>query len=286
MFGGDMDQWKKFANTVKLRILVRMSDVEDITSEMAVIAAEGSGYITSDVMVQPGYINEEDKQNPYWEGLGYSVDGNVQMNNDATCATQYIIDFLTTTNDPRIDFMYEKPATGHLGVNQGSNPGDDHNAKLVSNIGPGHLKAATMGAVIFTLAESNFNQAEAALKGFGGDAEALYNAGVEASFAYLGAGSATTYLSQSFTNISYANSTDKLEAIITQKWLALNGIDAIQSWFDYNRTGYPKNLPVSELSVKSDRPVRLAYPSSEVTGNPKNIPAQPDVFTSKIFWAN
>jgi len=297
MFGGDMDMWKQFANTVKLRILNRMSGVVDITAEIAVINAEGSGYITEDVKVNPGYLNEEGKQNPYWAALGYTVDGTVEMNNDATCATQYIIDHLTDTNDPRLDFLYEKPDDGHLGVNQGSNPGDDHKASLVSNIGPGHLKSATMGAVIFTLAESNFNQAEVALNGFGGDAEALYNAGVQASFEYLGVLvdptdpesdplDATAYLAQPEVNINYALSSNKLEAIITQKWLALNGIDAIQSWFDYNRTDYPLSLPVSLLSVKDDRPVRLFYPSSEGTGNGGNMPAQANAFTDKIFWAN
>lgn len=286
MFGGDMDKWKQFANTIKLRVLVRMSDVADISGGIAEINANGYGYIGEDVTVQPGYLNEEGKQNPFWETLGSKVDGTVTLSNDATCATQYVLDYLTTTNDPRLAFLYETPDTGHLGVEQGSNPDDNYAADLVSNIGPGVLKAATMEAVVFTLAESHFNQAEAALKGFGGDAEASYNAGVEASFANLGAGSSATYLSQAVNNIAYASSANKLEAIITQKWLALNGVDAIQSWFDYTRTGYPSNLPVSLLASTSDRPVRLFYPSSEITGNTINLPSQPNAFTSKIFWAN
>ena len=57
-----MDMWKQFANTVKLRILNRMSGVVDITSEIAVINAEGSGYITEDVKVNPGFLNEEGKK--------------------------------------------------------------------------------------------------------------------------------------------------------------------------------------------------------------------------------
>jgi hypothetical protein len=286
IFGGSMENWAKFANTIKLRILVRMSDVADISAGVSAINANGYGYITGDVAVNPGYANEEDKQNPFWATLGAKVDGTVTLSNDATCATQYILDYLTTTNDTRIDFMYELPDDGHLGVEQGFPVGQDYGADFVSNIGPGHLKGADMDAVIFTLAESYFNQAEAAVKGHGGDAEALYNAGVEASFAYLGAGSSATYLSQMVNNIAYASSSNKLEAIITQKWLALNGVDAVQSWFDYTRTGFPRNLPVSLLASTSDRPVRLAYPSSEITSNTANLPDQPDVFTSKIFWAN
>lgn len=287
MFGGDMVMWKQFANTLKLRILVRGQNTLSYAAELAAITAEGSGYISSDVIIQPGYAQEVNKQNPFWNELGWSVDGTVKLSNDATCATQWILDQLTANNDPRIDFIYEMPADGHMGVDQGSNPGDTHAADFVSNIGAGILKEAGMGANIFSLAESNFNQAEAALNmASGGDPEALYNAGVAASFAYLGAGDPATYLSQINNNVSYANSTNKLEAIITQKWTAVNGITAEQSWFDYTRTGYPANLPVSLMASTDDRPVRLFYPSSEIVANTANLPKQPNAFSAKIFWAN
>ena len=289
MFGGDMAEWIRFANTLKVRILTRASDVwaaATITAELATIAAEGSGYITDDVLVQPGYLNETDKQNTMWADLGMDVGGNVTLSNDATCATQYIVDLLAANNDPRIDFIYEEPATGHLGVRQGSGAPDTHAADFVSNIGPGILKAPTMGANIFTLAESYFNQAELAFKAFGGDAEALYDLGVTASFDYLGAAGAAAYLAQPLAYVNYALSPNKLQAIITQKWFATNGITAEQSWFDYSRTGYPLGVPVSLLATSADRPVRLWYPSSEITGNTLNVPAQHDAFTDKIFWGN
>ena len=188
--------------------------------------------------------------------------------------------------------MYEEPASGHLGVNQGA---DNNTAALgpdyVSNIGPGHLKGPDMAAVIFTLAEHNFNMAELGVKGFVDDPDIFYAAGVLASMNYLSpetdnTAAADIYLSQAVPNIGWDASTNKLEAIITQKWLATNGITAEQSWFDYSRTGYPAGLPISEQAPGSNRPVRLAYPNSEVTGNTLNIPDQPDVFTEKIFWAN
>jgi hypothetical protein len=185
--------------------------------------------------------------------------------------------------------MYEEPADGHKGVDQGTEPNsEDYGSDYVSNIGPGHLKGPGMPAVIFTLAESYLNQAELAVEGFTGlgDPETLYNNGVTASFTYLGADGASSYLLQAIDNVSYVTSSDKVEAIITQKWLATNGITAEQSWFDYSRTGFPEGLPISVLASTPDRPVRLAYPDSEVTGNGNNIPDQPDVFDVKIFWGN
>lgn len=289
MFGGDMTKWKQFANTVKARILNRWSGVKDaayINAELAKIAAEGSGYITTDATINPGYVNEEGKQNPYWSLLGAGVDGTVTLTNDATCATDYIIDYLTNSNDPRISYIYEEPATGHAGVPQGITSVESlHAADLVSNLGPGVLRGYDADVVVFALSESYFNQAELALNGFGGDAEALYNAGVQASFDYLGAPDYTLYIGQGVQNINYAASANKLQAIITQKWIALNSIDAIQSWFDYTRTGYPSNLPLSAQATQPTRPIRLYYPSSEISGNAVNVPKQPNAFADKIFWA-
>lgn len=288
MFGGNTTKWIQFANTIKVRILTRVSDVKPadfISAEMAVINEEGSGFISSDVAVNPGYLAEVGKQNPYWDELGADVSGTVRMSNDATCATQYILDYLAGTNDARLNYMYEEPEDGHKGVEQGSNPGDDYAASKVSNIGVGHLKGATMDAVIFTLAESNLNMAELAFKGFGGDPAVYYEAGIVASFKYLmgdalGETEGKAYVAKN----GYASAPNKIEAIITQKWLATNGITAEQSWFDYSRTGYPSDLPVSLLATTADRPVRLVYPSSEITANSKNVPGQKDAFTDKIFW--
>ena len=73
-----------------------------------------------------------------------------------------------------------------------------------------------------------------------------------------------TYYSQVVNNVNYDNSTNKKEAIITQKWIAVNGITAEQSWFDYSRTGYPSGLPIPlNYTGSADRPVRLFYPAGE-----------------------
>ena len=291
MYGGDLNSWKQLANTIKLRILTRESDVKDaayITTELAAIAAQGSGYITSDVAINPGYLNEEGKQSPFYEDFGMDVAGTTTLTSNATCATDYIIDLLTTTNDPRISRLYEQPVEGHLGVPQGivADP-DTQGPDQVSNIGPALLTNSMQDAVIMTSAEALFNQAELALKGFGGDPEILFTEAVTASFAALGAADADVYLAQSgMENVNYGTSTDKLEAIITQKWIALNGITAEQSWFDWSRTGFPLDLPVSTEIPGLVRPRRLSYPASELGTNGNNVPDQPDVFTTSVFWAN
>ncbi len=289
VFHGDLTKWKQFANTIKLRILTRVSDVKStqfISDALAVISAEGSGYITDDVEINLGYVKETNKQNPYWEYFGANANGVVTLTSKATCASDFILDYLQDRGDTRIDFIFEKPATGHLGVPQGitADPVIYHSDN-VSGIGPGILSGDDQSSIILTLAETYFNQAELALKGFGGDPETFYNMGVTASFETLGATGASNYLAQNIENVNYAFSSNKLEAIITQKWLAGIGLTAEQSWFDHSRTGYPVGLPISQEAPNLRRPVRLAYPASEVSGNSANMPSQPDVFTSKVFWA-
>jgi hypothetical protein len=143
-----------------------------------------------------------------------------------------------------------------------------------------------MDAPIFTGAEAWFLRAQAILSGdLVGSAQTAYESGIEASFDYLGATGAATYYGQNIENVGWNASTNKLEAIITQKWIGLNGVDAIQSWFDYTKTGYPSDLPISALATTPERPVRLLYPASEITANP-NVPSQSNAFSDKIFWAN
>ncbi|MGA1225640.1 MAG: SusD/RagB family nutrient-binding outer membrane lipoprotein [Tamlana sp.] len=296
VFGGDMDSWKKFANTVKLRILVRQSDMSGrgsyIQEQFNAIAAEGSGYMNTDVTINIGYTQAENQQNRKWNDFGQDVSGATTLTSNATCATPYILDKLMDTNDGRLNYFFEEPAGGHLGVPQGLQDYDvpvvdQYVPANVSNIGPGILKGPSQSSVIYSAAESYFNRAEAALKGYiSASPQAMYESGIQASFTYLGAGDATTYYSQNIQNVGWSISTNKLEAIINQKATALMGINALQTWFDYNRTGYPANIPVSLTATSSDRPVRLFYPSSEITANSSNVPSQSNAFTDKIFWAN
>jgi len=225
MFGGDMTDWIRFANSIKMRILARQSDMAGretyIQNAINDIVADGTGFITTDVKINPGYVAEVDKQNPMWEVFGKDPSGAWTTNHKATCATDYVLAYLTSTNDTRINYIYELPSTGtHKGVPQGlldyDTPiVDQYMPEKVSLIGPGILKGATMGSVIFTLAECNFNRAELALKTFYTEetAEACYNQGIEASFAMLGASADYgTYIAQAMNLVSWASSADKFIA--------------------------------------------------------------------------
>ena len=80
-------------------------------------------------------------------------------------------------------------------------------------------------------------------------------------------------------------SSNKIEAIMTQKWLALNGINAIESWIEYTRTGFPE-IPLAVNAQRDSKPNRLLYPSSEYIANSANVPTQQsaDAFNTSVFW--
>lgn len=294
MFSGKVEMWQKFANTVKLRYLLRLTNTSQdgfIRSEIAKIVANGKGFIMQDVSANPGYSDAAGKLNPFY-GYFRKPSTHAQTDRgDYTVATDYTINYLESLNDPRIEYLYaEAEAGGYKGVWQSTAlPGKGYTSKDLSKVGPGLIKSPTQDQPIMLLSEALFLQAEAVQRGYlTGNAQALYNSAIKESFRYLGvedsATEAEAYYSQDL--VSYAASSDKIRSIITQKWIALNGVSAEESWIEYNRTGYPAGLPIPEEAGRSTRPYRLLYPASEIARNAANVPKQTkeDVFTKKIFW--
>ena len=295
IFGGDMTKWAQFANTIKLRMLVRLSNTGQdsyIQSQIALIDANEAGYITEDVSSNPGYSQNEDQQSPFYGYAGYNEAGEELDRHDYTVASDYIITYLQDNNDPRINQLYTLSDNGDVfkGVKQAiSLPGTGFTANDLSKIGDGLLKSPEQDQPIMLLAEALFLQAEANVRGYIADGDAaameLYNEGIQASFDYLGTEDAEVYYSQSIENVSWAASSNKIEAIITQKYLALNGVSGVESWIELTRTGFPSGLPIPEDS-DGKRPVRLLYPSSEYARNADNVPptTTADAFNNPPFW--
>ena len=299
IFGGDMGMWLKFANTLKLRILINQSDMSGrsgyISTAIATTLANGYLGAGEGAMVNPGYIKSASKMNPFWENF-YKQDDSQQADGlGYYVAGQDACDFLTANNDPRKLRFFQSSTSG------GTTLRGNYFGALVlepvptsSKLGPGMLKAYNQSAPILTDFESLFLQAEAVQRGIitTGDAKALYESAVTQSIIYEGgtAADAATYLAQLIPLVNFDGSPDKIKAIITQKWCALNGLSPMPIWTDYRRTGFPDFLHWSQdANRKNDTPpVRLYYPQTEISTNNDNVLAQGDInlFTSKIFWQN
>jgi len=305
MFSGDMQQWMRFANTIKLRLLIRQSDLTDAET-VAYINGQldtlvGAEYLNTAVTINPGYNNTNSaRQNPFYNTYGYGITGVAAGNRNLVTASEHAADALNPVADPRRGRIWVLQGGVVVGIEQGDDAEGAPNNP--SSIGPAFIPVpvggtntsvgSAMDGYVMTLAEVKFLLSEAALKypsKFPGmDAKALWEQGVQASFDQLEAGSATTYLETVSTldGFGWDASANKVEAIMTQKWIALMNGNEAESWIDYNRTGFPETpLPLTNNGV--GRPKRLMYPVSEYVGNSANVPQQTaaDVFSTGPFWA-
>ena len=298
LFAGNKSYWAKFANTLRLRLLIRQTEISGrsayIQSEINKILANGAGFLNTDAGVNPGYAASSGKQNPFY-GFAYSLTGTYTQ--DFWRAGKFVISFSQAHNDPRYKRWYAPISDGsYVGTTVGSTSNPSGN--LSSTFGPGVLKSVSQPAVIFSAAESYFLQAEAILRGFlTGSDLTMYNNGVQASFTYLGAGSATTYTSQAGDReTNYAACTtfnEKLNCIMRQKYLAMQDVTTFEAFADYRRLFY-LGLPFTAsipISVNPQRdgnaiPTRILYPTIEYQTNLENVSAQGTInhHGSKVFW--
>lgn len=291
-------KWIKLANTIKLRIFLRQSEkgFTPTAAQISKITTDGGFLVAGeDVSVNPGYSNQTDKQNPFYAAFGLTPAGAPATTNNKP--NNYFRTLLGVT-DPRLTRFYASPITatdyGALGGNKIPN-----GATIVgSEIGPGLAGSSLQDQFILPSFESLFFQAEATLRGWlpGGDAAAksLYESAVTESFVWLGVPSAstaaTTYLTTETKAIWPTTGTvaDKVKFVAYQKYIALCGIDAIESWSDLRRgmltlpAGYLSNNAVRAASL----PNVLPYPQTEITTNLANLPTRTGaaIFTEKLFW--
>jgi Starch-binding associating with outer membrane len=301
MFGGDTAKWVKFANTLKLKMLMRLTQ---FSGGPAIITPELGGLTTDnflgegeDALVNPGYSTAANTQeNPLFLDIAQTVTGSPGTNNVYWRANNYAVNFYTNNNDPRLEYFYVPAQTTGtvVGRDIGSTSGTEGNGNVSAVNGPGVAKGADQSAVIIGAFESLFLQAEAVQRGYlTGDAAALYKSAVEQSFVLLGVtdavSSADTYIAQANNaNVNYETSANKLKTLIIQKWAACNTIDPLESYSDWRRLGIPTDLVVSNYpgSQASHIPYRLVYPTSETSYNSAAVEAQGtvDALTSKVFW--
>lgn len=312
---GDVTKWAKFANTLKLRLLIRQSEVPgfDPSAEIAKIA-NGGNVIDNilgpgeSISVNPGYVDDVNKQSPFYAAHGWTPSG--VQSDQATNANNYIVTILTNTNDPRLGrFFFPAgfdPNNGFVGNVFGDPIGTLAQSAQSSYFGPalvGELDANDVGTgysmnqFIFPSFQSLFLYAEAVARGWvAGDADAALAAAITESFVWLGvpdaANAAMAYIAAnpSITTMGSASTPIARDRIVAyQKYIANTGIDPQESFFDLNRLHFlTDNSYISTLPTKISNtlPLRYLYAQSEYTTNGANTPKQVagDEFTKKLFW--
>jgi hypothetical protein len=283
------------------------------------------GYITtaSEGAVNPGYTNTDVLQAPLDVAYGYKANGSKQSNTPVYQANTFAINFFANTSgistglaaywissptgtasapqDPRLFQIYApSPSAAAGGAVTGTSLGQTqppqvNGVQVTPSLLSSFVLSPTKSAPIITAAEAWLLQAEAINAGIltpnagtAPDAPTAYANGVSASFTEFGiASSAAAYL-VTHPYPTGASAAVQEEAIITQKWAALDPYISLEAYTELRRTGYPK-VPLSILpGVTATTYVqRLPYPTTEYNTNGANALAQTggtDIY-SKIFWA-
>ncbi|WP_370407686.1 SusD/RagB family nutrient-binding outer membrane lipoprotein [Tenacibaculum dicentrarchi] len=256
MFAGNKNAWIKFANVLRLRYLLRVSDkYPNAAAQINQIVASGDIFKSN---VDNAILPFTSASNNWY--LSTAREGDFKILNITTT----ILKMLTDREDPRISFYYKPNASNtYVGITPGSNDRSGNYTGLSDN-----LRASNVLDMVFaSYFEQEFILSEAASKGFidSSKAKLHYENAVKANFEYRNVEIPSDYL----TATSKGAFKGTVENIITQKYLA-NIMSGYESWFDYRRTGFPV-LTAAINNTNSDKiPVRFKYPSEETFTNKVN----------------
>lgn len=279
LFDGDMTEWALFANSLRARAAMRLSEVNPSLAESEFSDAVDDGLITEDVMYP--YLAEANNQNPWY--------GRFQTRTDYAIH-KTIADYMKGLEDYRI-LKFANPAPNYSN-NDGAvtfeeirgmpfmeDAGELTNDEISfpgSAIGAGGPSVGEQGAPlpIITVAEMNFAIAEAIERGWvTGSAEDYYYDGIQASWEQWGVFEETDFAAYTAQPEVQYGTDDWDVQIGTQKWIALFP-HGYEGWAEWRRLGQPELEP-NPFGVGTDPqiPVRFTYPSSESTINGENYQA-------------
>ncbi|VTR31564.1 SusD/RagB family nutrient-binding outer membrane lipoprotein [Sphingobacterium thalpophilum] len=316
---GNIDKWRRYTNSLRLRLLMRISNVDEgkARTEVLEMLNNPSTYPLVDGDANANYSPEStdillQPLRTYAESLRQALtEGNNQY------ASDYMLNkTMKPANDPRIPVFYDK-----FGVTKDGKftPNKEYNAMPITftenDILTNYQKYAVLDSATFfdnaklpgivgTASETNFAKAEAYLRwGNDNDAKAAYDLALKQSvtfYYYLNNLNTAAKKRETkpddavinnFVNnssVKYTGSSAaKLELILTQKWVHYGFLQAQHAWSEYRRTGYPKiTVLTAGLANYSTPPTRFLYPTGEISYNSENYEAvkSKDTRDTKIFW--
>ena len=294
---GDQLKWIHFANTLKLRLLIRQSEISGFNPSAEINKIQNTGGILQEgesVSVNPGFSNSQSKQSPFYGNYGYKPTGNKAA--VGWGANNYILDILQSANDPRIAQFFTLGSNGgYLGGDFGLFSGNPASSQI-SYFGTGLVKSAEQDQWIYPSYESLFLKAEAIARGWmPGDAKQAFENAITESFAWLNVPDAQSAAASYIKNNPDANWSNagatadtKDKFVVYQKYIANCCIDPLESWADQRRLYFlpPGFISNDDNRVSNTLPVRLPYPQSEYTTNSENVLKEGSInpLTSKLFW--
>lgn len=323
---GDIDAWKRYCNSLRLRLLMRVSGTSALASRASTEIAEILGAPATYPIVADNVdnIQVEVKSLVYGEGRRLNAgepgnsggfQGGIESEGwNKNLAGKAMIDHMKAAGDPRLPLFFEENADGEfVGLDPLELAADQDNLVrdgLVSIYNRSTFsRNVYFPGMLINSAELYFHIAEYQLKaGNDGAAKTAYQKGIEQSIkqyfeirswslntmspAVTDPSDADIATYQGSASVSWdaaADTNAKLGLIATQKWLHYNIIQPLESWAEVRRLDAPNfSFQMDNTQAQSQPPVRWIYPSSEQTYNTANYDAvrASDNLTTKLFWDN
>lgn len=283
IYAGDVMSWKKFGNSLKVKIGINLADVNPSLAQATIESAVTSGVITSnDENANFNYVSSAPNYNPIYSNL-------VASGRNDFVPARTIVDAMNSLSDPRRAKYFTLFSDGTYKGGKYGYTNTYSNFSHISN----NIKAADAPGLLMEATEVNFYLAEAAERGYnvGNTAEYYYNNAVKASFAFWGlsTGDVDAYLAQ--PDVAYATAPGSWkEKIGKQAWIAYFN-RGFESWNTWRRLDAPLlTAPANAVSESEGQvPKRLTYPVNEQTVNGDNYQAASDAIGGdklkiKVFW--
>lgn len=281
MFNGDATQWKRFGNTMKMVMALRMADVDPSTAAAKFVEAHNGGVLAGNAHnVHYPFTAADDNDSPWQDRF---------QTRDDFASSDTMVEALIAKNDPRLH-AYAAPVvtagggaggSAKVAVKYTTVDGKIYGGMPYGVLTPGILQAwvsylphqviyksdATQGGMIYSYAQVCFSYAEAASRGWipasAGSAQAWYELGIAASHAQWGvsAADATAYLAAapafSMANMAY------------EKWVALY-LQGYEAWAEWRRLDAPALTPATDILNGTAIPVRHGYGARTASANKAN----------------
>ena len=284
IYNGDMGKWKRFAQSLKLRLGMRLTEVDPSKAETIVRQAIQAGTFTS---------NDQDAAYIY-EGSVPHVSpwyNEFVLTTITFAVTNTMIDKLIALNDPRLPFFAEQAEdlNAFIGMPYGVNAaiaGSIRNEEV--SLPANRIIEPGFPSFLQTYEEVLFLKAEAAARGWlTDDPAALYREAVSASLSHWGvsASAIESYLNQpevAFDEVNFRKS------IGDQKWFALY-LQGMESWAEWRRLDYPELIKAPDAASGREIPRRKGYPITEISLNLESYNAAvsrqgPDEMSTRVWW--
>ncbi|MEO1051158.1 MAG: SusD/RagB family nutrient-binding outer membrane lipoprotein [Bacteroidota bacterium] len=282
IFGGDMQAWRRFANSLKIRILMLIRNV-DASVESDITAAFNQPLIESNAQATLFNYPGDPGQDNAWKQILVDFGTGFNASSEFFGPSPFISDLLTSTNDPRFELFVD--TRGGLPP-----PALDRFPTGSNSVINDNVMRADMPNIWFLPSELNLYRAELIIDGvLSGDADEAYRTGVEQAVTFWGqdingaqitltSSQIDTYVN-SIPDLSTLSNEDAKEQIYTQQYLE-SFLRPLLSWTHVRRTGVPALDPPASATISTILK-RFTYPPTEAAANP-NTPT--DVLTDEPMW--